>query len=483
MKIDLFFEPEFDELYESYHNDSKKRELLKLEGISKEQLDVGRMSYNYFTGKIADMSVNQNANANEDFSPSSYAAEIVKGIQKLEGYFLLWRYSQRKLGTERANELIRAIWDGDIYFHDASGVNINQPYCVAFSTQNIMLEGRPYGQLPSVPPKRADSFIAQVTETVMDLSQDFCGAIAPSDMIVNYCWYAKRENLSDYEILNDFQKFVHVVNNKFRMGSESPFTNISLFDRENLEKVFSDYRYPDGTKVDIDYVMHVQELVGEWFSKGAPSGLPYRFPVTTVNISRDENGKILDERFLDWVCKTNIKKGCFNIYVNDGNKIASCCRLVNDMERMQFRSDSFGNGGMNLGSHRVCTVNLPRIALRAQGNEEVFFTLLQEQLENAMDLLYIHRNEIMKRRIESGFLKFFKPLGWLSLDMFFSTIGEIGIYEAGYFMGYDAKTQEGQDFTEKVLMYIEDFAKEASKKYKCSVNVEEIPKNTGAIAA
>jgi len=87
MKIDLFFEPEFDELYESYHNDSKKRELLKLEGISKEQLDVGRMSYNYFTGKIADMSVNQNANANEDFSPSSYAAEIVKGIQKLEVTF------------------------------------------------------------------------------------------------------------------------------------------------------------------------------------------------------------------------------------------------------------------------------------------------------------------------------------------------------------------------------------------------------------
>ena len=57
-------------------------------------------------------------------------------------------------------------------------------------------------------PKRADSFLAQCAEITMDLSQEFAGAIAPSDILVNYAWYAQKEELTDFDIRNDFQKFV-----------------------------------------------------------------------------------------------------------------------------------------------------------------------------------------------------------------------------------------------------------------------------------
>ena len=476
MKTQLTFDPGFDKLYNLYSSTEKGRELLEIEGISEKQLDVAAMSKAYFTEKLSDISIDQNANANEQLSANNYSAEVTKGIEKLEGEYLLWYYSKKKFGTERANELIKAIWDGDVYFHDASGAQIQIPYCWAYSTSIIMEKGRPYGQLHSLPPKRADSFIAQVIEVTMDLSQEFAGAISPSDMIVNYAWFAKKENLDDKTILNDFQKFVHVVNNQFRSSGQSPFVNISLFDRPNLRKVFDGHYYPDGTTIDIEYVIRLQEIFGEWFSKGDPAtGLPYRFPVVTLNISKSDEGKIIDGNFLGWSCNVNLAKGCFNIYVNDGQKIASCCRLVNDLERMKFRMDSFGNGGLNIGSHRVVTMNLPRVGLLSAGNMEEFDKRLLWVMEVTRDLLIVHREEILQRRIDKNFLKFFKPLNWFSLDSLFSTIGILGVYEMNYFMGLDIKTKDGIAFTRYALESIEEFASKSSRITGNSFNVEEIP--------
>jgi len=479
MRIHQTFDPEFDKLYNNYCR--KYPELMKCEGIDRSQLDIGVMSKRYFTEDLTDVTIDTNANADEDRCPNNYSAEITKGIMKLEGYYLLWHYAQKRFDLERANELIEAIWKGDVYFHDMTGTSLQTPYCYAFSTNMIMHEGRPYGQLHSLPPKRADSFLAQCTETTMDLSQEFAGAIAPSDLIVNYAWYAQKENLSEFTIQNDFQKFVHVINNKFRVGNQSPFINISLFDRQNLEKVFEHYTYPDGSKIDIEYVIKIEKLFGEWFSKGDPdTGLPYRFPIVSLNISKNKHGEIVDQDFLDWTSKVNINTGCFNIYVNSGSKVASCCRLINNRERMQYRVDTFGNGGLSIGSHRVVTINLPRIAQKSSDIVE-FMNNMTNTCNIVRDLLLVHRYEILRRRVNQKFLKFFNPLKWFSLDHLFSTIGIIGVYEMNKFMGIDITSRNGIEFTTDVLNKIEELAVSYSRENKCSFNVEEIPGESVAI--
>lgn len=479
MRLHETFDPEFDKLYNNYCK--KYPELMKCEGIDRSQLDIGVMSKRYFTESLTEVTIDTNANSDESMCPNNYTAEITKGLMKLEGYYLLWHYAQKRFGIERANELIEAIWKGDVYFHDASGPGIQMPYCYAFSTSMIMAEGRPYGQLHSLPPKRADSFLAQCTETTMDLSQEFAGAIAPSDLLVNYAWYAKREQKPAADIINDFQKFTHVINNKFRVGHQSPFVNISLFDRPNLEKIFEHYTYPDGSKINIEYVIMLEKLFGCWFSKGDPNtGLPYRFPIVTLNISKNSDGTIIDQDFLDWASNANISTGCFNIYVNSGNKISSCCRLVNDMERMQYRSDTFGNGGLSIGSHRVVTINLPRIARKSKDITD-FMINLQITCDIARDLLLVHRYEILQRRIDQGFLKFFNPLKWFNLNHLFSTIGIIGVYEMNRFIGTDIRSDAGMKFTINVLTEIENLALSYSRENKCSFNVEEIPGESVAI--
>ncbi|MTV50031.1 anaerobic ribonucleoside-triphosphate reductase [Heliobacillus mobilis] len=487
MKISLTFEPGFDTLYQKFSKDPIGLKMLELEGISPNKVDVGQMSHDYFTKRLADASVDQNANSNEELSANNYQAEVTKGILKLEGYYLLWRYSKKRFGLHRANKLISAIWRGELYFHDSSGQGIQIPYCFAFSTANLMVEGRPYGQLQSLPPKRSDSFMAQVTEVVMDLSQEFAGAVAPGDLIVNLAWYLKqearnpeREEDRDY-IVNLWQKFVHVANNKFRTSGQSPFSNVSIFDRENLKKLFSEYRYPDGSEVDVEYVMQIQKIIAEFFANGDPAtGLPYRFPVMTANLCVDENRQPLDEDFLEFISQINVKLGVLNIYANEGSKIAMCCRYVNDTERMSYRADSFGNGGLNIGSHRVVTINFPRLALDAS-DEKHFFTLLERRAQMAKDLLLVHREEILRRRVEKGFLKFFKPLGWFSLDMLFSTIGIHGQYEMCEFMGMPMESEEGQSFTEKVLKKTEEYAIDFSQETGHSFNTEEIPAESTAV--
>lgn len=477
MDIKLTFEQGFDQAYNLFETIPGGIELLSLEGISRDKMDIGAMSHRFFQSKISDMTVDTNANSNEYKSPAVYASEISKGVMKAEGYYLLWRYAKKMYGEQTATELLYNIWSGDVKFHDPSGIKIQMPYCWAFSTDMIMQFGNPYGQLHDLPPKNAKSFMEQVKECTHKMSQEFAGATVPSDMLINLAYFAKEECLSDREIRNLFQGFVHSMNKPFRSG-ESPFTNVSLFDKYNLEKLFGDKYWPNDEKVDLEYVMHVQKIVGEWFSSGDPkTGLPYRFPVMTVNLMVDHDKQIMDREFLKWVARNNTKKGCFNIYINDGAKLATCCRYSSSFEQMKFRADSFGNGGMNIGSHRVVTVNLPRIAHRANvlGDGD-FFHLLDTQLEVCYKLLMVHRDGILARRIKQGFLTFFsKPVSWFNINQLFSTIGITGIYEMCEIMGLSILTPEGEEFTTRVLNFIEAKALEFSNRSGYSFNVEEIP--------
>ena len=477
MRIETTFSPEFDDWYAAFAATENGKQLLDIEGISRRCLDVGEMSHSYFTKNFTDVTIDANANSGETMSPNGYSGEISKGILKLQGMYLLHRYAVKRYGLERANKLLNSIVKGNIYFHDASGSGIQEVYCTGMSTTPIMMFGKPYGNLHSTPPTDSDAFIGQCIEFVMEASQQFAGAVALGDLIVNYAYYAKKENLSDHAIIDHFQRMIHIWNNPFRVSNQSPFTNLSIFDKTNLQKVFESTTYPDGSKPKFDYVMHIQKIFCEWFAKGDPiSKMPYRFPIITINISCDENKDIIDKEFLEFVSKVNTSTGCFNIYVNSGQKIASCCRLINDTSDLP-RLDSFGNGSGNgsIGSHRVVTLNLPRIGLKANGNVSKLIQLLDKHLQEVYDLLIVHREDLLQRRIDAGFLSFYNPIKWINITRYFSTIGIIGVYEMCEFMGANIRTIPGQNLARKVLSYIEEKAREFSKHSGHLFNVEEIP--------
>lgn len=492
--------PEFEELWTGFANDPVKSKYLAIEGISPDNLDIGIQSMNFFQNKLAEISTDTNSNYVENMNPTIYRTHTSNGQMKLLGYHMLWHYAAKRYGREWADKAIGMIWEGYYYFHDAHGLRIQMPYCYAFSLDKIVFEGRPYGSSPTTPPKHKKSFLSQVDKLISDLSKQFAGATAPSDLFLWYSWYLKnwfinrlgektweefkgdgrwiwKGTLKD-EIIQDMQGLVCLFNEPGRAEGEPPFTNISIYDSVGLKNLFGHITFPDGTKPDFDFIMFIQKVFCEWFSKGDPiTGFPYRFPVVTINMTTDKSHNFEDEDFAKWVAHVDRPMANFNLHFGDKSKIAMCCRYENDLEDMNLTADSFGNGGVNIGSHRVVTPNFVRCALESKGDPERFIELCDELIDIAGKLLHIHRIDILQKRIDESpqYLQFFGSLGWFSLDTMFSTIGLTGIYEVCQYMGYDILTDDGTDFTLDFMAYLKGKIKELRRTYNCTFNCEEIP--------
>ena len=456
--------------------------ILELEGISPAQLDASCMAERYFNERVTDMSIDDNANHLQDGrSYGNFFAEIAKSNLKILGYHCLYEIMKKEYGRQRADDIMTSLWNGDLYFHDSTAIQI--PYCWASSVDFLLHKGNFWGQLRSYPPKRARSFIDQVKEVTIELAQEVAGAVAIGDLFIGYSYFIKKENLDlkdpvvRKQIENDFQSLVHTLNKKLRPSHQSPFTNVSVFDRPNLEYLFKDVVFPDGSSPDFDLIQEIQKIFCDWFSKGdLSSGLPYRFPIVTLNLRVDENGNISDKESLEYFSKINLEKGCFNIYISSGTKVAMCCRFTNDFELMG--TDSFGNGGVSIGSHRVVAINFARLGKRANSYEELT-ELLQEQQEKAKDSLLAHR-KLLEKRIKDGFLPFFRH-GLMSMSRLFSTFGIVGIYECIEQLGYSMTSEQGKRLAYDLLDQIRTYATKCSKEYKVSFNVEQVPAESLAV--
>jgi len=458
------------------------REILKLEGISPDKLDTSATSHFYFKEDVKEITIDDNANHLQDgTSYGNYVSEMVKSNMKLIGYYDLYTILQEKHGDKHAETILTSLWNGDLYIHDSTKLQV--PYCWALSVDMILRKGNFWGQLHSYPPKRATSFIDQVKEVTIEVAQEIAGAVAIGDLMIGYSYFVKKENLDltnpkdRKKVENDLQSLVHTLNKKLRPSHQSPFTNISIFDRPNLEALFTDYVFPDGSKVNFDTVQEIQKIFCDWFHKGDPeTGLPYRFPVVTLNLKVDDNGEVIDKAALEYFTEINLEKGCFNIYISSGNKVASCCRLTNDFDLAGV--DSFGNGGVSLGSHRVVTVNLARLGKKANSYSELI-TLLREQLEMAAETLQAHRMLLEKRK-KQNFLPMVRR-GLVIMDRLFSTFGVSGIYECLEQMGHSIMTDQGKEIAFNMLQEIKEFAAECSKKYGHMFNIEQVPGESLAI--
>lgn len=471
------FTKEFKDLYKSIDP-----EILDLEGISQDKLDVSLMADKYFKERVSDFSVDDNANHLQDGrSRGNYISEVSKSSLKMIGYHDLYILLFEEYGKDRADKIMKAVWDGDLYFHDSTAIQV--PYCWAYSTEFLLHKGNFWGQLQSFPPKRARSFIDQVKEVTIELAQEVAGAVAIGDLFINYSYFIKKDNLDindinvRKEIENDFQSLVHTLNKKLRPSHQSPFSNISIFDKPNLKILFGQTIFPDGSKPDFDLIWEIQKIFVDWFHKGDPfTGLPYRFPVVTLNLRTDEHGEVIDQHALNYFAQVNLEKAAFNIYISSGNKIASCCRLTNDLDLAGI--DSFGNGGISLGSHRVVTINLARLGFRAKSYANLI-ELLKEQLDMAQDSLNVHR-KLLKKRYEQGFLPFVK-FGIIHLDRLFSTFGISGVYECVEQLGYSISMQDGKNIAYDLLSYIKNYSTECAKKTGNSFNIEQVPAESLAV--
>lgn len=461
------------------------KELFDLDGIGK-QTDMNSFAKDFFSASTtADVSVDGNSNVS-DRDVIAYTFELPKPYFRLNSYFLLWKKMSELYGVELANQAIESQITGDIYINDFS--DIGRPYCFNFSTYDIMLEGLPMvTKITSVPPKHLYSFKSQLEQFVVIAANSTLGATGLADLFIVMSYYVKNiistkrdagftfiseEAVWKY-VKETLVSFIYTINQPMR-GNQSPFTNVSVYDKHFLETLAPGYLFPDGYTPDLEVVRKVQDLFLDIMNEELKR-TPITFPVTTACFSVDEEGEIKDGDFLKRISEKNREYGFINIYCGNTSTLSSCCRLRSEAKAY---FNSFGAGSTKIGSLGVVTLNLPRLGYSAVDKADFTFRLgglvkLGQYINNA-------KREILKARIDRGAMPLY-TLGYMDLKKQYSTIGITGLNEAIELLGMDILKDEGQLFALDVMRVINDTNDSFQASLGFPHNVEQVPAETSGV--
>ena len=282
------------------------------------------------------------------------------------------------------------------------------------------------------------------------------------------------------------QRLIYALNQPFlRGGIQSAFTNTSVFDRPYLEALFGGAEFPDDSFMidEIEGIMDFQKIYLETMSEIRSKNM-MTFPVNTISLLK-QNGKFVDEEFAKYAIKHNMKWNDSNIFADSSvNSLSNCCRLKSNIEDLGY-FNSIGGTALKVGSVKVGTVNLARLALENKTEKE-YLVALKELVE--LDLKCLDRvRYIIKRNVDKKLLKNFS-YGIVDFEHLYNTIGFIGIYETMKTFGYTRMdefgntyyTEEAEKFGKKIFDVIHNVKDTFALDKDYTINCEQIPGETAA---
>ena len=160
------------------------------------------------------------------------------------------------------------------------------------------------------------------------------------------------------------------------------------------------------------------------------------------------------------------------------------CRLLSNTSKLDAFINSIGGTALSIGSIKVNTINLMRIALETN-NETDYLKLLLKRTKLCCQTLDVIRH-IIQRNIEKGLLPNYKD-GGVEIAKQYSTIGILGLFEViehfGYTntdeFGYTYYTEEGIAFASKIFEVLNQVKDTFTVDY--SFNIESVPAERAAI--
>lgn len=473
---------------------------LELEGLSW-QMDPVLFTEKFFSSGILNSTIDANANVRST-NVYTYFNEVSKPWTKLYSLYHIYKKMKELFGQEDAQKFLRYQIYGDIYLHDAHHAAF-APYCYAYSLRPIVEKGLFFiDTIKSTPAKHLSSFIQHVIQFVMFASNQQSGAVGLPDFFVWLTYFYKKDlrdglipkGMEKAYLYQHFQIFTYSINQPIR-GTQSPYTNFTYLDRNYIKTIFDGEKYPDGTNI-TDYVEDIialQKEYWEWISKEREKQM-FTFPVLTASLLY-KDGKFVDEDSARFINKVNMKWQDTNWYISDSiDAVASCCRLTSSTKELKFKlgpeklsgmSNSIGGSDLNIGSFKVVTVNLPRIALETRNKEE-FLKRLEEKVILVQKVLAAIRN-IIQERIQQGVLPLY-TLGLMDLNRQYGTVGINGLFEALEILGLTTEdidglkyTEEGEAFVHQILDKIRELNGRAFETFGFTFNIEQVPAEKAAV--
>ena len=480
----------------AYNRMSEKygEELAYLNGFGDKQLSYTDFIDNFIDkDTVADVSVDGNSNVgNKDMR--TLMNEMPKPHRKLLAYNKIYYELNKKYGFKDANDWLEKEWTKALYLHDAD-TSTYIHYCFAYDLKDVAEKGLFFlNNFNAEPPKHLSTFVDFVKEFISFASNRSSGAVGLPNIIPYMYYFWKKDceegyatKSPDYYARQQIQRFVYAINQPYvRDGMQSAFTNCSVFDMPYLEALFGGSEFPDGSFM-IDSLKEIQEfqkLFMEVVAEIRQHNM-MTFPVLTISLLR-KNGKFIDEDFARWGVEHNRIWSDSNLFIDDSvNSLSNCCRLKSNIEDLGY-FNSIGGTALKVGSVKVSTVNLARLALEHPNNEEEYLAALADLVELDCKVLDVVRH-IITRNVEKGLLPNFTH-GIVDFEHLYNTVGIIGIYETMKTFGYTKVdelgnvfyTKQADDFGKRIfeVLHKTKDAFAADKNYK--INCEQIPGESAA---
>lgn len=488
VRLSKNFQTAYNRLSEKYGE-----EMAYLNGFGDKQLSYTDFIDNFIDkDTVADASVDGNSNVgNKDMR--TLMNEMPKPHRKLLAFNKIYYEMNKRYGFKAANEWLEKEWTKALYMHDAD-TSTYVHYCFAYDLKDVAEQGLFFlNNFNAEPPQHLSTFVDFVKEFISFAANRSSGAVGLPNIIPYMYYFWKKDCATgyatkspEYYAKQQIQRFVYAVNQPYvRDGMQSAFTNCSVFDMPYLEALFGGAQFPDGTFMidDLKEIQNFQKVFMETIAEIRQHNM-FTFPVLTISLLR-KNGKFEDEEFARWGVEHNRIWSDSNLFIDDSvNSLSNCCRLKSNIEDLGY-FNSIGGTALKVGSVKVSTVNLARIALEAE-NEEDYLIRLREIVELDCKALDCVRH-IIRRNVEKGLLPNFSK-GIVDFEHLYNTVGIIGIYETMKTFGYTREDELGNVFyTDKAdafgkrifqtLHQVKDnFA--ADKDYK--INIEQIPGESAA---
>lgn len=410
-----------------------------------------------------------------------------------------------------------------IYKNDESSFSgAIAPYCCSITMYPFLLNGiKDIGGL-SAKPKNLDSFCGMYVNLIFATSAMFAGAVATSEFLLYFDYFARKEWGDDYykhidsvttsEVCNRkktihsqihqyFQQVIYSINQPAAArGLQSAFVNFSYFDKPFFEGMFEDFYFPDSTKPVWESLNWLQKDFMKWFNAERLKCI-LTFPVESFALVY-QNGHFLDQENADFVAKEYSEGHSFFTYISDTvDSLSSCCRLKNMVQTKEFNFTN-GNMGVQTGSKSVITLNLSRIIQdyvrtipnyadhivkgRINWSSEFyskFYDDFKPYLIGILSRVYKYHtayNELLWDMYRANLLPVYKA-GFIDLNKQYLTVGLNGLNQGAEFLGIECSdNRKYQEYCQFIFSLVQEQNK-LHKTDKTTFNTEQIPAESLAI--
>ncbi|HEY3374107.1 MAG TPA: anaerobic ribonucleoside-triphosphate reductase [Candidatus Aquicultor sp.] len=417
-------------------------------------------------------------NSNTTHNPESINLTLAETILK--------EFALRKVFAE---DVALAHMMGDIHLHDLGF--IIRPYCGGHSLEYIKKYGISLPNITSTskPAKHAEVLVGHMVKMASTLQAHYAGAVGWE--AVNMFYAPFLVNRSYEEIKQLAQMLIYEFNQLAgARGSQVTFTDFNLY--WNIPRHFADTPAvgPGGQYTGKTYKAYEKEAQAflkamfEVYLEGDANGKTFVFPKPLLHINEDFFRTEGWQEFLELACLVASKQGITYFVFDRGDEVtvSQCCRL-----KLKLGEEDLDEAKrpemMRFSALQNVTINLPRIAYKATGNDELLFSELNRTLE-LVAKAHVQKKAFISELMELGTAG---PLAMLSeaqdgkpylrMNRLTYLCGLLGLNElVQTHIGQELhESPEALKFGLKVVSHMNLKCKQLSEQYGIKLVLEESP--------